>query len=185
MGLPIFPFLELYLTSMLSVFFFHPILVPISYCHFTSPVTFQLQHETAHYPFCPFLRAKFFLSVKINLQNCTELTQKNTGVWKAKTAKPSLGIWKLHYSRQQNHPPESSVCWLTTCFKLRLKWKWACHLSSLVKATACLKHRLCSANQLAHCKCLMFILYVICCCFYLGNKSISLWLVPPRFFNGT
>lgn len=45
--------LDFCLTSMLSVSFFHPILVPGSYCHFPLPLIFQQQHEIAAYPFCP------------------------------------------------------------------------------------------------------------------------------------
>ena len=181
-------FLYFYLTSMLSIFSFHPILVPVSYCQFPSPVTFHLKHERSNLPILPLklLWAWVFLSIRINLQTSTEMTQKSCCLegWNNKT---QFVYMKLCDTLQWATEPYSRI--LSALIDgylsdLRLKWKWACHLSSLINATVCLKHRLCSASQLLYCKCLLSILCVICPCYYLGKKSISLRLVSSSIFNG-
>lgn len=129
-----------------------------------SPVTFQLKHAHRDLPILPLklLWTWIFLSIRISLQTSTELTQKNL-VWKAGTTKPSLGIWNydtLHWATETYSRILYALIDIYLS-NLRLKWKWACHLSSLTNATACLKHRICSANRLLCCKCLLSILSIL------------------------
>lgn len=95
---------------------------------------------------------------------------------------------KSHYTRQWTTEPYSRILRAligSYLSNLKLKWKWACHLSSLVNAAACLKCvgfvQLTSGSVVdAYCPfCTLFVP-----AFTLEKKSISVWLVSPRLFNG-
>lgn len=160
---------------MLSIFSFHPVLVPVSS---PSPVTFQLKPEHRGLPILPLKMLRAFVSEQKSELADFHSPDSEKSCWlEGWNNQTQFGYMKFHDTLQWATELYCRIlCALIDSYlsNLRLKWNSACHLSSFVNATACLKHRLCSANQWLYCKCSLSILYVICSWFCLGKKSISL-----------